>query len=69
MNMNATILGELLFFLFLLVPVFGYISYRLGIKKTTNPKTVAFVGAALSLFPLFGLIFIAVLALKSDVSK
>jgi hypothetical protein len=69
LNVNATLIGELFFFLFLMIPVFGYISYRLGKKKTTNPKTVAFIGAALSLFPPFNLIFIAVLALKRDVSK
>ena len=42
------------------------ISYRLGQRKTDNPKLTAIIGCLLSLFPPFALIFVAVLAFKED---
>jgi hypothetical protein len=42
------------------------IAYRLGKTKTENPKLAAVIGFFLALIPLFGLIYIAVLALKED---
>lgn len=68
MNLNATLIGQTLAIFFLLAPVFAFICYQLGKKKTTSPKTAAFIGGALSLFPPLNLIFIAALVLKNDVT-
>ena len=38
-------------------------------RKSTMPGVLAFVGGCLAVFPLFGLIFIALLALKQDLPK
>lgn len=69
MNINASLIGELFFFvIFLMVPLFGFVCYKLGKKKTTSPKAAGFTGALLSLFPPFNLVFVAVLVLKSDIT-
>lgn len=64
MNINATLIGQIIF---ILIPVFAAISYYLGKRKTSTPILVAIIGGLLALIPLFGLIFIAVLALKQDI--
>lgn len=70
MSINATLLGEfLVFFIVLSIPIFAVISYKIGKRKSTMPGVLAFVGGCLALFPLFALIFIAVLALKKDLPK
>ncbi|WP_217876458.1 hypothetical protein [Pseudoalteromonas shioyasakiensis] len=63
MNINATLIGQIIV---ILIPVFAAISYYLGKRKTSTPIVVAIIGGLLALIPLFGLIFIAVLALKKD---
>tara|TARA_B100000315_G_scaffold200452_1_gene192649 strand:- start:9 stop:215 length:207 start_codon:yes stop_codon:yes gene_type:complete len=64
MNINATLIGQIIV---ILIPVFVAISYFLGKRKTSTPIMVAVIGGLLALIPLFGLIFIAVLALKQDI--
>ncbi len=64
MNINATLIGQIIV---ILIPVFAAISYYLGKRKTSTPIVVAVIGVLLALIPLFGLIFIAVLALKQDI--
>ena len=64
MNISATFLG---YFVLVMVPLFAAISYYLGKRKTSTPIVVAVIGGFLALIPLFGLIFIAVLALKQDI--
>ncbi|TMO46956.1 MULTISPECIES: hypothetical protein [unclassified Pseudoalteromonas] len=64
MNISATLIGQIIF---ILIPVFAAISYYLGKRKTSTPIVVAVIGGLLGLIPLFGLIFIAVLALKKDI--
>ena len=64
MNINATLIGQIIV---ILIPVFAAISYYLGKRKTSTPIVVAAIGGFLALIPLFGLIFIAVLALKQDI--
>jgi|TARA_B100000929_G_C15238508_1_gene328989 hypothetical protein len=63
-NISATLIGQIIF---ILIPVFAAISYYLGKRKTSTPIVVAIIGGLLGLIPLFGLIFIAVLALKKDI--
>lgn len=41
-------------------------SYKLGQTKTDNPRFAALIGFFLALFPPFGLIYLAVLAIKED---
>ena len=64
MNVNLTLMGQIIF---ILIPVFAVISYFLGKRKTSTPIRVAIIGGLLALVPLFGLIFIAVLAFKQDI--
>ncbi len=64
MNINATLIGQIIV---ILIPLFTAISYYLGKRKTSTPIVVAIIGGLLGLIPLFGLIFIAVLALKQDI--
>ncbi len=64
MNINATLIGQIIV---ILIPVFAAISYYFGKRKTSTPIVVAVIGGLLALIPLFGLIFIAVLALKQDI--
>ncbi|MGS0535384.1 hypothetical protein [Pseudoalteromonas sp. SaAl2] len=66
MSFNATLLGLIVL---VLIPIFGLVSYFLGKRKTTTPIIVGIIGGFLGLVPILGLIFIAVLALKSDLSK
>ncbi|AOW78713.1 hypothetical protein A3Q34_18850 [Colwellia sp. PAMC 20917] len=66
MNINATIVGELIL---LSVIIISGLSYYLGKRKTQNVKTTTFIGFLLSFIPPLGLIFLAVLALKNDVSN
>ncbi|WP_199524994.1 hypothetical protein [Pseudoalteromonas sp. bablab_jr011] len=63
MNINASFINYLML---ILVPFFAVMSY-LGKRKTTTPIIVAIIGGLLGLMPLFGLVFIAVLALKKDI--
>ncbi|MGO2181223.1 MAG: hypothetical protein ACTH36_02680 [Pseudoalteromonas nigrifaciens] len=70
MSVNITLFGEFIaFFILLLVPIFAFIRYKLGKRKSTNPGVIAFVGGCLSLILPLGLIFIAILALKKDLPK
>ncbi|MCQ8888521.1 hypothetical protein NQT72_03140 [Pseudoalteromonas carrageenovora] len=66
MDINATILGQ---FIFISMIVITGLSYYLGKRKTQNVKTTTFIGFLLSFMPPLGLIFVAVLALKNDVSN
>ncbi|MBQ4858640.1 hypothetical protein [Pseudoalteromonas sp. MMG007] len=70
MSFNLTLFGEFLaFFIMFCIPIFALISYKIGKSKSTMPGVLAFVGGCLAVFPLFGLIFIALLALKQDLPK
>lgn len=70
MSFNLTLFGEFLaFFIVLCVPIFAVASYKIGKRKSTMPAVLAFVGGCLALFPLFALIFIALLSLKKDLPK
>lgn len=66
MNMNATLIGQLLVIFALIM---GVLTYYLGRKKTSTPIIAGVLGALLSLMPLLGLIYAAALVLKSDVHQ
>lgn len=65
MNVNATLVGQLIVVFALVV---GVISYFLGCRKTQSPILAGVLGAVLSIVPLFGLIYLVVLMLKNDVN-
>lgn len=66
MNINATLIGQLAFFLSITCAIIGYI---LGKRKTNEPALMAVLGFIFGLIPPLGPIFIMVLALKKDVAK
>ncbi|MGP1835015.1 hypothetical protein ACTTBA_18215 [Shewanella frigidimarina] len=65
MNVNATLVGQLIVVFALVV---GVISYFLGRRKTQSPILAGVLGAVLSIVPLFGLIYLVMLMLKNDVN-
>lgn len=66
MNINATLIGELVV---LSVLVVGFLSFYLGKRKTNSPKLAALIGVLLSLIPPLGFIYLAVLVLKDDINQ
>lgn len=70
MNLNATLLGQLIgFIVFLFIPIFGCISFYLCKRKTQTPILGTIVGIFLAFIPPLALIYIAVLVLKNDLPK
>ena len=65
MNINATFIGELVFYSMFVV---GPLSYYLGKRKTSNPKVATLVGVLLCITPPLNLAYLLVLTLKNDVS-
>ncbi len=61
MNINATLLGEVIF---VFAVVIGIVSYYLGQRKTEHPLVAGILGFVLSLIPPIGLIFVSVLLFK-----
>jgi hypothetical protein len=66
MNINATLVGEIIV---ISVIVVAALCYHLGKRKTNTPKMAAFIGALLSFAPPLNLIYLAVLVLKNDLDK
>ncbi|QBY04387.1 hypothetical protein E2K93_08280 [Thalassotalea sp. HSM 43] len=66
MNINATLIGEIILISIIVV---GALSFYLGKRKTQTPKLATFIGVLLSLIPPLGLVYIAILVLKNDVSQ
>lgn len=52
----------------LFVAVVTWLSYSLGRTKTENPKAAGVVGFFLALIPPVGLIYLAILVLKEEVT-
>ena len=69
MSINATFLGQLIAVLWVPFTLFiCWTSYKLGTRKTNNPKIITVVGFFLAFMPPLALIYVAVLALKSKMS-
>ncbi|NRQ40958.1 hypothetical protein HRH59_00015 [Rheinheimera sp. YQF-2] len=66
MNINATLLGQVIFIFAL---VMGAVCYYLGRRKTQTPVLAGLLGIVLSIIPPFGLVYLVVLVLKKDVSS
>lgn len=65
MNINATLIGDLILFSVL---IGGAISYYLGRRKTETPIITGLIGAVLSIVPPVGLVFIGALVTRKDLS-
>jgi purine-cytosine permease-like protein len=66
MDINATLLGEIIF---VSVIISSVISYYLAKRKTSTPKMATFIGVLLAFIPPLGLIYIAILVLKNDINQ
>lgn len=64
MNINATLYGQVVVVLLLIMAV---LSYYLGKRKTQTPKLATFLGILLAFIPPFALLYIMVLIVKNDV--
>jgi len=65
MNINATLLGELVLFSMFIV---GGLSYYLAKRKTTNPKIATLIGVLLCVTPPLNIVYLIVLLLKNDIT-
>ncbi|WP_444912471.1 hypothetical protein [Microbulbifer sp. PAAF003] len=66
MNINISLIGQ---FITIFAIFIGIISYYLGRRKTETPILAAFIGVALSIVPVFGLVYVVVLMFKRDISN
>lgn len=66
MNIDATLVGQLIFVLAIVMAVVGF---YLGKRKTQTPFLVSVLGFVSDLVPPLALIFLIVLVLKSDVQQ
>lgn len=64
MNINATILGEIILFSMFIV---GALSYYLGRLKTSTPKIATLIGVILCIAPPLNIVYLIVLMLKNNV--
>ncbi|GGF63122.1 hypothetical protein [Alteromonas lipolytica] len=64
MNINATLVGQMVFVLAVIMAVAGYF---LGKRKTQSPVLTALIGFFSALMPPLALVFLTVLVLKKDV--
>ncbi|HHQ4600286.1 TPA: hypothetical protein ACSP82_001155 [Aeromonas veronii] len=63
MNINATLLGQ---FIALLMVIVGVIVWRLARRKSEHPVLITLICSLLCLFPPFGLLALLLVALKQD---
>ena len=64
MNINATLIGQIVFLFALLVP---FMAYYLGRRKTETPVMCAVIGFFTAFIPPIAIIYLVVLVLKSDI--
>lgn len=70
MNLNATLLGQLIAFMILVsIPILGCISFYLSKRKTQTPVLATIIGIFLAFIPPLALVYISVLVLKNDIPK
>lgn len=66
MNINATLFGQIIIVLAILMTVAGY---YLGKRKTTTPVVTSVIGFFTAFIPPLSLIFLIVLVLKKDIEE
>ena len=66
MNINATLVGQIMFVFVLVV---GALSYYIGRRKTQTPVLAGLLGVVLCIIPPFALVYLVVLVLKKDVGS
>ncbi|WP_423186685.1 hypothetical protein ACO1PK_00250 [Alishewanella sp. d11] len=64
MNINATLVGQIMFVFVLVV---GVLSYYLGRRKTEKPILAGLLGVFLCIMPPLALVYLMVLFFKKDV--
>ncbi len=64
MDINVTLLGEIVFYSMFIV---GGLSYYLGKRKTSTPKIAALIGILLCIVPPLNIVYLIVLTLKNDI--
>ena len=64
MNINATLVSEIMLVLLMVV---GALSYYLGRRKTQTPVLAGLLGMVLCIIPPFALLYLVILVLKKDV--
>ncbi|MDM5091333.1 hypothetical protein OB947_20890 [Aeromonas bestiarum] len=63
MNINATLLGQ---FIALLMVIVGVLAWRLARRKSRHPVLITFLCVLLCLAPPFAILALLILALKQD---
>ena len=66
MNINATLFGQIVIILAILMAIAGY---YLGKRKTTTPVLTSVIAFFTAFVPPIALIFLIVLVLKKDVKE
>ncbi|MBT1449772.1 hypothetical protein KJ365_02685 [Glaciecola sp. XM2] len=66
MAINATLVGQLLFGLAIIMAMVGFF---LGRKKTNHPIAATILGFMSGFFPPFAFIFVLVLILRKNIEK
>lgn len=66
MNINATLFGQIIIVLAILMALAGY---YLGKRKTTTPVVTSVIGFFTAFIPPLSLIFLIVLVIKKDVEE
>ncbi|MGM0524619.1 MAG: hypothetical protein ACQEQ8_00290 [Pseudomonadota bacterium] len=70
MNLNATLVGQLIFVLAITMAIImAVISYYLGKRKTQTPRLTAIVGFVSAFMPPLAIIFLMALVLKNDITE
>lgn len=64
MGVNVALVGQ---FITLFALIMGFVSYYFGRRKTKTPILAGVLGVVLSILPLLGFIYLAVLIMKKDV--
>jgi zinc transporter ZupT len=65
MNINATLAGQ---FIVVLAIVMAIICFYLGKRKTQNPALASLIGFFSALIPLIALVYLIVLVLRKDIT-
>ncbi|MOA52469.1 hypothetical protein D3C78_1757720 [compost metagenome] len=63
MTLNATLLGQFILLLMILV---GVVAWRLARRKSQHPVLITFLCVLLCLFPPFAILALLILALRRD---
>lgn len=70
MSLNATLVGQWVFFLLFVFIIFAAVtSFILGKRKTSSPRIAACIGAMLGLVPPLALVYLVILMFREDITS